>query len=81
MQAPLSCVSGALFSALWVLSPLHLKPTVYKHAGGGEIISPQQAFMWADKLQAKYESGLKKKKGSFQHALAQVLAWWKRIKG
>lgn len=29
VQAPLSCVSWALFSALWVLSPLHIKPTVY----------------------------------------------------
>lgn len=29
VQAPLSCVSWALFSALLVLSPLHIKPTVY----------------------------------------------------
>lgn len=29
VQAPLSCVSWALFSALLVLCPLHIKPTVY----------------------------------------------------
>lgn len=56
VQAPLSCVSGALFSALLVLSPLHKKPTVYisMQKVAKRTISPQQALLWTEEAQVKH---------------------------